>query len=351
MQADQSMGVDVILRNCLVRWPWLTELSLVSAMMSIFVPDEKAEPADADSQLLPWMYVNAVLENVQFVLPLSHDLLKLADVIDSEQRQTRERSSSASGRSGQRNSSSSGGEGGLFRMASMYHRASKVPPETLSKAVMQRPAVFQLMSQAILNRMRELDELRPLHSTASRAHEGSLQMATPFLTSPSPSLGGGGGGGGGGVPEHTVSPPPIQRPAEIVVGDFGSDAGDELQLRASQAFTEMAVVFTLRAARYGLFYGDDGKSVQVRHRLCRCFESLLPLPACTKSACKRLSKSAFDGDATCETTACVMRRSGTSGMRRVTRCTPTPACSAGCFHAACRWMWRSRRRSSKNSAA
>lgn len=255
MQADQSMGVDIILRNCLVRWPWMTELSMLSALMSIFVPDEKAEPDDAGSQLLPWMYVNAVLENVQFVLPLSRDLLKLAELVDSEQKQTRERAPPFS----VPHDGGSGGERNLYRMASMYHRASKVQPDTLSHTVMQRPAVFQLMGQAMLNRMRELDELRPLHSTAGRAHDGNIQMATPFLTSPSPSL------GGGGAPEPAVSPQPTQRPAELNVGDLGSDAGDDVQLRASEAFTEMAVVFTLRAARYGLFYGDDGKSVQVRH--------------------------------------------------------------------------------------
>jgi hypothetical protein len=62
-------------------------------------------------------------------------------------------------------------------------------------------------------------------------------------------------------------PQVLGKPAALDVSEVESATGDS-ELRPAAAMRDMAVVFTLAVARYGLFYGDDGKSVQARRSAC-----------------------------------------------------------------------------------
>ena len=71
------MGVEVVFKHFLTRWPWLCELSLLNAVVAIFCPPAAAAAAPDTPTVQPWMYVNVVMESTQAVVPVSRDLLKL----------------------------------------------------------------------------------------------------------------------------------------------------------------------------------------------------------------------------------------------------------------------------------
>jgi hypothetical protein len=125
------MALDVFFQSFQTRWPWLCELSLISAMLSIFLPDEKATPAPAEPSVLPWMYVNVVLNQFQAILPVSKDLLEINSVL---------RSFEDHFSSGQRQ---------LRHLVTLTRMAREAPESTdkVCRQVVDRPGVFQLMSQ------------------------------------------------------------------------------------------------------------------------------------------------------------------------------------------------------------
>jgi hypothetical protein len=139
MQVDGTMGVDVLLCNSLNRWPWLSDFSVLNTLASIVVPVEKMAPTDAEPSHLPWTYINVVLENTQAVLPFSSDLLKLSETMAALGQQQDSESLHRAPSPHPENQA-------LMQLASYAYRARKVP-DTVSQALVDRPAVFQLMCQ------------------------------------------------------------------------------------------------------------------------------------------------------------------------------------------------------------
>lgn len=123
VQGDMTMALDVALRHFQCFWPWAAEFGLIDAIMSIFMPEEKAANGPGPPQLQPWMYVNVVVEHAQALVPLTGDLLD----VDAALKTCKPDSTLANLVSRiTRNS------GGIAR---------------ISKQVMERPRMFQLMSQ------------------------------------------------------------------------------------------------------------------------------------------------------------------------------------------------------------
>lgn len=75
VQGDMTMALDAALRHFQAFWPWAAEFGILDAVLSIFLPAEKAAKGQFTPQLQPWMYVNVVLEHVQALVPLTRDLL------------------------------------------------------------------------------------------------------------------------------------------------------------------------------------------------------------------------------------------------------------------------------------
>jgi hypothetical protein len=70
-----TMALDLDLRHMQTMWPWLAELSMLNAVLSIFVPAEKGRRPTAVPRVMPWFYINIVLEHFQALLPITRDLL------------------------------------------------------------------------------------------------------------------------------------------------------------------------------------------------------------------------------------------------------------------------------------
>lgn len=132
VQGDMTMALDVALRHFQAFWPWAAEFGMLDAILSIFLPEEKAATGQAAPQLQPWMYVNVVLEHVQALVPLTRDLLDVDAAI---------RACKAENGVPIRP-----GSGALASLASRITRASGAFAR-VSKQVMDRPRMFQLMSQ------------------------------------------------------------------------------------------------------------------------------------------------------------------------------------------------------------
>ncbi len=79
---DGTMANEVELCHTLVQWPYLTEMSLVSAIIAIFLPGW-GQPAAGPESLLrlataPWFYFNLIFTNSQIYVPvLSPHLLHM----------------------------------------------------------------------------------------------------------------------------------------------------------------------------------------------------------------------------------------------------------------------------------
>jgi len=131
VQGDMTMGLDVAMRHFQAFWPWAAEFGLLDAVLAIFMPDEKAAQGQATPQLQPWMYVNVVLEHAQALVPIGRDLLDVDTAVKTF------RSEQESLGSGSRT---------LASFASRIARTSNASAR-ISREVMRRPRMFQLMSQ------------------------------------------------------------------------------------------------------------------------------------------------------------------------------------------------------------
>eukprot|EP00884_Botryococcus_braunii_P006280 jgi/Botrbrau1/15653/Bobra.4_1s0037.1 len=74
---DGTMAVEVGLANTLLQWPFLSDTTLVDAIVSVFLPGPALlEEAGGGSlltqpaQLLPWLYFNLYLTDSEFFLPV-----------------------------------------------------------------------------------------------------------------------------------------------------------------------------------------------------------------------------------------------------------------------------------------
>lgn len=69
MLADGTMAAEVEMWRTLVQWPFLADMSLVSAIVGIFVPTWCTGPAPLANTLLmranPWFYFNLVMKKSQ----------------------------------------------------------------------------------------------------------------------------------------------------------------------------------------------------------------------------------------------------------------------------------------------
>lgn len=111
------------------------------------------------------------------------------------------------------------------------------------------------MLQAMLNRLTDIGDVKPLHRYRKDPPQ-TIFGSTPFLTDASGLFRGASRGGQRGQ---------FQRPTQLVLpAEEGSSSIVAAEKVSSRAFMDSAIVFTTHAVRYGLFYGDDGKSVTVR---------------------------------------------------------------------------------------
>jgi hypothetical protein len=116
--------------------------------------------------------------------------------------------------------------------------------------------------QAMLNRLLQDDGFRPLHRQLRDARSAlPNRSASPFVSAEAPPS----HNATSGHPQPLASlSPQLLKPAALEVSEAGDSATADGELRPAAALRDCALVFTVRATRYGLFYGDDGRSVQVR---------------------------------------------------------------------------------------
>eukprot|EP00892_Ulva_mutabilis_P007162 jgi/Ulvmu1/4818/UM020_0103.1 len=224
---DMTMGLDVAMRHFQAFWPWAAEFGLLDAVLAIFTPAEKAAEGQPTPQLQPWMYVNIVLEHAQALVPISLDLLDVDAAVKtcmSEQE--------AFGT----------GSRTLLHLASRVARTSGATAR-VGKHVMLRPRMFQLMAQAMLNRLAEDGDVTPLYRF--QRETDSFGLSTPFLSASAPRFGGSG---------------QLSRPPQLMLPE-DSLASMTQAMSPTRALVEPALAFTVQAVRYGLFYGEDGKSI------------------------------------------------------------------------------------------
>lgn len=101
--------------------------------------------------------------------------------------------------------------------------------------------------QAMLNRLADDGDVTPLHRF--QRESDSFNLSTPFLSASAPRFGGSG---------HLGRPPQLMLPEDSL-------ASMTQAMSPTRALVESALAFTVQAIRYGMFYGDDGKSITVRH--------------------------------------------------------------------------------------
>ena len=69
MLAEGTMANEVSLSHTLLQWPYLTDMSLISAVVSIFSPGWSTGPPQLlDTVILeeiPWFYFNLLISNSQ----------------------------------------------------------------------------------------------------------------------------------------------------------------------------------------------------------------------------------------------------------------------------------------------
>ncbi|EFJ52490.1 hypothetical protein VOLCADRAFT_102987 [Volvox carteri f. nagariensis] len=74
MLQDGTMANEIELCHTLVQWPYLTEMSLVSSIIAIFLPGWGHPSSGAEALLrlsaTPWFYLNFVLRNSQLYVPV-----------------------------------------------------------------------------------------------------------------------------------------------------------------------------------------------------------------------------------------------------------------------------------------
>ena len=74
MVLDGTMAIEVQLAHALLQWPYLTDMSIVSAIVSVFVPTWGGPPSTLEQVLqlkrTPWLYFNLVVKDSQVGVPL-----------------------------------------------------------------------------------------------------------------------------------------------------------------------------------------------------------------------------------------------------------------------------------------
>ncbi len=74
MLSGGTMANEIEFCHTLVQWPYLTEMSLISAIINIFLPGWGRPPTGPEAGLLtfawPWMYINLVLRDSQLYIPV-----------------------------------------------------------------------------------------------------------------------------------------------------------------------------------------------------------------------------------------------------------------------------------------
>lgn len=98
----------------------------------------------------------------------------------------------------------------------------------------------------MLNRLADDGDVLPLYRY--QCDGDSFSLSTPFLTASAPRFGGSG---------HHSRPPQLMLPEDSL-------ASMTQAMLPTRALVESALAFTVQAVRYGMFYGDDGKSITVR---------------------------------------------------------------------------------------
>ena len=67
--ADGTMANEVHLSHSLLQWPYLTDMSLISSIVSIFVPSWCTGPShlldSVITESIPWFYFNLLLKDSQ----------------------------------------------------------------------------------------------------------------------------------------------------------------------------------------------------------------------------------------------------------------------------------------------
>eukprot|EP00798_Chlamydomonas_sp_ICE-L_P005984 gene5984-5277_t len=80
MLNDGTMAIEVDMCHTLLQWPYLTDMSLVSAIVSIFQPGWGGPPASLvdtlQKKMYPWMYFNIVMRNSEIYIPVMSSQLK-----------------------------------------------------------------------------------------------------------------------------------------------------------------------------------------------------------------------------------------------------------------------------------
>lgn len=71
------MALDLDLRHFQTMWPWLVEISMLTSVLSIFVPAERFRKGAVIPRIQPWFYINVVLEHFQALVPLTKDVLEV----------------------------------------------------------------------------------------------------------------------------------------------------------------------------------------------------------------------------------------------------------------------------------
>ncbi|KAG1655546.1 hypothetical protein FOA52_001952, partial [Chlamydomonas sp. UWO 241] len=69
VRPDGTVAVEVSLCHSLIQWPYLSDMSLISAMVALFVPGWCLEPAPLIDTIVtkasPWLYFNLVASHSQ----------------------------------------------------------------------------------------------------------------------------------------------------------------------------------------------------------------------------------------------------------------------------------------------
>lgn len=100
--------------------------------------------------------------------------------------------------------------------------------------------------QAMLNRLADDADVTPLYRLQREAD--SFSLSTPFMSASAPRIGGAG---------------PLLRPPQLMLPEDSLASLTQAMVPA-KGVVDSALAFTVQAVRYGIFYGEDGKSITVR---------------------------------------------------------------------------------------
>lgn len=98
----------------------------------------------------------------------------------------------------------------------------------------------------MLNKLADDGDVMPLYRI--RREADSFALPTPFMSAAGPRVGGSG---------------PLVRPPQLLLPE-DSLASLTHFMTPAKGTMDSALAFTVQAIRYGMFYGEDGKSITVR---------------------------------------------------------------------------------------